>query len=90
MTPEETHSAVLDIIQTIVPDEDLSAIHDDELLRDQIDLDSMDFLDIVMELRKLYKLQVPEEDYPNLASMAGCVKYLHPLLADKPSHCQTV
>ena len=90
MTPEETHSAVLDIIQTIVPDEDLSAINDDEPLRDQIDLDSMDFLDIVMELRKLYKVQVPEDDYPNLASMAGCVKYLHPLLTDKPSHCQTV
>ncbi len=90
MTPEETHAAVLDIIQTIVPDEDLSALNDDEALRDQIDLDSMDFLDIVMELRKLYKVQVPEEDYPNLASMAGCVTYLQPLLADATSHCQTV
>jgi acyl carrier protein len=90
MTPEETHAAVLDIIQAIVPDEDLSSLNDDEPLRDQIDLDSMDFLDIVMELRKLYKLQVPEEDYPQLGSMTGCVNYLHPLLADKPSHCQTV
>ena len=89
MTPEETHAAVLDIIATIVPDEDLSGLNDDEALRDQIDLDSMDFLDIVMELRKLYKVQVPEEDYPNLGSMSGCVKYLHPLLAEKDSHCQT-
>jgi acyl carrier protein len=89
MTPEETHAAVLDIIQTIVPDEDFSELSDDEPLRDQIDLDSMDFLDIVMELRKLYGLQVPEEDYPKLATMAGCVEYLQPKLAEKPSHVQT-
>ena len=58
-----------------------------ERLRDQIDLDSMDFLDIVMELRKLYGVQVPEEDYKELATLDGCVRYLHPLLADKGLHC---
>lgn len=87
MTPEETHAAVLDIIQTIVPDEDLSNLNDDEPLRDQMDLDSMDFLDIVMELRKLYQVQVPEEDYKELATMNGCVEYLYPHLADKALHC---
>ena len=42
----------------------------------------MDFLDIVMELRKRYKLQVPEEDYPELATLDGCVTYLEPRLQD--------
>ena len=49
-------------------------------LRDQLDLDSMDFLDIVMELRKRYKLQIPEEEYPQLATLASCVNYLEPRL----------
>jgi len=87
MTPEEVTVAIKDIIETIAPDEDVSAIDHSERLRDQIDLDSMDFLDIVMELRKLYSVQVPEEDYKELASIDGCVAYLHPLLKDKELHC---
>lgn len=87
MTPEEVVIAVKDIISTIAPDEDLSNLDHDEPLRDQIDLDSMDFLDIVMELRKLYGIQVPEEDYKELASLTSCVSYLHPLLHGKQLHC---
>ena len=47
-------------------------------LRDQMDLDSMDFLDIVMELRKQHGIEVPEEDYPELASLKSCSDYLTP------------
>ena len=89
MIPEEVVVAIKDIIETIAPDEDLSNLDNSERLRDQIDLDSMDFLDIVMELRKLYGAQVPEEDYKELATIDGCVSYLHPLLADKELHCAT-
>ena len=42
----------------------------------------MDFLDIVMELRKRYRVQIPEEDYLELASMASTVEYLEPLMKD--------
>ncbi|MEX1023479.1 MAG: acyl carrier protein [Planctomycetota bacterium] len=87
MTRDEVVLAVKDIIETIAPDEETANLTMDERLRDQIDLDSMDFLDIVMELRKLYGVQVPEEDYKELASLTGCVDYLHPLLAEKPLHC---
>jgi acyl carrier protein len=45
----------------------------------------MDFLDIVMELRKLYRVQIPEADYPNLISMDSTVTYLTPLLKDVPA-----
>jgi acyl carrier protein len=43
-----------------------------------MDLDSMDFLDIVMELRKQHGIEVPEEDYPKLASLDSCADYLTP------------
>ena len=42
----------------------------------------MDFLDIVMELRKRYRVQIPEDDYINLASMNSTVTYLEPLMKD--------
>jgi len=82
MTKEETREAIINIIADIAPDEDLSSLDDNEPLRDQIELDSMDFLDIVMELRKRYKIEVPEDDYPQLATMNGCIEYLSPKLQD--------
>ncbi len=78
MTREVLRQAILDIIADIAPDEDVSDINDDAPLRDQIELDSMDFLDIVLELRKRYKVQVPEEDYPQLRTLNSTVEYLMP------------
>ena len=83
MTREEIIEAIKDIIRTIAPDEDLSELATDVKLREQIELDSMDFLDIVMELRKRYGVQVPEEDYQRLATLQGCVEYLAPKLEGK-------
>ena len=82
MTKEEIREAIYDIISEIVPDEDLSNLDDNQIIRDQIELDSMDFLDIVLELRKRYKADVPEEDYPKLATINSCVEYLEPKLKD--------
>jgi acyl carrier protein len=78
MTKEECKQIVLDIIADIAPDEDLSNVKAEVRLRDQLDLDSMDFLDIVMELRKKHGIEVPEEDYPQLASLDSCAEYLTP------------
>ena len=83
MTNDEIVLAIKDIIATIAPDEDLAHLKMDVRLREQIELDSMDFLDIVMELRKRYGVQVPEQDYMELATLDGCVMYLGPKLADK-------
>jgi acyl carrier protein len=82
MTSNEIREAVLDILEGIAPDEDLSGLRDDAPFREQLELDSMDFLDIVMELRKRYRVQVPEDDYGQLGSMASTVQYLEPKMAE--------
>jgi acyl carrier protein len=82
MTPAEIREEILDILSNITPDEDLGGLVDDKPFREQLELDSMDFLDIVMELRKRYRVQIPEEDYGQLASMASTVTYLTPKMAD--------
>jgi acyl carrier protein len=76
MTKEEIRDLVLEIIADIAPDEEMDGLKDEEPLREQLDLDSMDFLDIVLELRKRHKIVVPEEEYPQLRSMASTVEYL--------------
>lgn len=78
MTGEDIRKAIVDIIQEILPDDDLGGLDEDKPLREQIELDSMDFLDIVMELRKRYSVEVPEKDYPQLATMSSTVSYLLP------------
>lgn len=78
MTPAEVRLEILDILADILPDEDLSQLDDDVPFNEQLPLDSMDMLDIVMELRKRHRIQVPEDDYIHLQSMASTVRFLHP------------
>ena len=85
MAPVDIRKVILNILERIAPDEDLSNLDDSKAFREQMELDSMDFLDIVMELRKLYRVQIPEADYPNLISMDSTVTYLTPLLKDVPA-----
>jgi acyl carrier protein len=76
----KVRQVVVDIITEIAPDEDVTCLKDEVALRDQMDLDSMDFLDIVMELKKRHSIIVPQEDYPRLESLSSCVEYLSPKL----------
>ncbi len=82
MTNADIREEVLDILKDIAPDEDLSQLKDDVSFREQMELDSMDFLDIVMELRKRHRIQIPEDDYVQLASMASTVAFLEPMMKD--------
>ncbi len=78
MTKEECKQLVLEIIADIAPDEDISDVKSDVALREQLELDSMDFLDIVMEIRKKYGIEVPEDEYPQLESLDSSAEYLTP------------
>ena len=80
MNPADIREEIADILHDIVPDEDLSQLDDEVAFREQLELDSMDFLDIVMELRKRHRVQIPEEDYQQLATMQSTVNYLEPLM----------
>jgi len=82
MKAEEIRAMILEVIHEIVPDEDLSGLKGDVRIRDQIEMDSMDFLDIIMELRKRYGIIVPEDDYMKLSTLDSSVAYLEPLMKD--------
>ena len=82
MTREEIKSVLMEIVAEIIPDEDLTNLKGDIPIREQVELDSMDFLDIIMELRKRYSIEVPEDDYMQLATIDSSVAYLEPRMRD--------
>ena len=82
MTKEKIRSVLMEIVAEIIPDEDLTNLKGDVPIREQVELDSMDFLDIIMELRKRYGIEVPEDDYMQLATIDSSVAYLEPRMKD--------
>jgi acyl carrier protein len=60
----------------VAPEADLDALPPDARLRDELDLDSMDFLNFVVGLHHALGVEIPEADYGALATFAGCVAYL--------------
>ena len=76
MNASELKSQVLSILGGIAPEADLSRIAPDRSLRDQIDIDSMDFLNFIIALHQQLQVAIPEADYPQLATLDGCLRYL--------------
>jgi acyl carrier protein len=76
MTRAEIRAAVLEQLGAIAPEADPATLRDDAVFRDALDLDSMDFLNFVIALHERFGVEIPEADYPRLATLAGCVDYL--------------
>jgi acyl carrier protein len=66
---------MLNLLGEVAPEADLTTLKPDRSFRDQLDIDSMDFLNFVA-LHKEFHVEVPESDYPQLVSVDGCVGYL--------------
>jgi acyl carrier protein len=60
----------------IAPEADAEQLRPDVSFREQLDIDSMDFLNFVIALHEELHIEIPEKDYPKLSSLRGCVDYL--------------
>ena len=76
MTRDDLRAAVLRVLGEIAPEADLAALDPHVGFRDQLDLDSMDVLNFVVGLRAALGVEIPETDYPKLATLEACVDYL--------------
>lgn len=68
--------AVLRELKRLAPEADLALLPPDAPLRRTLDLDSVDFLNLILALHRATGIEVPERDYPALATVDGCVAYL--------------
>ncbi len=76
MNDDEIHEVLLSTLGDIAPETDPSTLPSGASLRDELDLDSMDFLRFVTALHERLGVDVPEADYPALDSIDGALAYL--------------
>jgi acyl carrier protein len=76
MTRDELEAVVADVLAGIAPEADLATVGEGEDLREALDLDSMDFLNLVIGLHEKLGIDIPEADYPKLFTKGGLLTYL--------------
>ncbi len=83
MNDTEIRARVLGAIKSIAPELEESELRADRPLRDQIDLDSMDWLNVLVALHEKLKVDIPEADYGKLVTLDNLVGYLREKLAQR-------
>lgn len=84
MTRDELQTTILRVLGQIAPEADPDQLRPDVSFREQLDIDSMDFLNFVIALHKELHVEIPEKDYPKFASLRGCVEYLASARSEAP------
>jgi len=76
MTPDQVRHVIEEALAEVAPDVDIAGVTPDTDLRDDLGLDSLDFLRFVEIVSQRTGKQIPEDDYPRLATLASAVKWL--------------
>ena len=75
-TPHEARTAVQESVRVVVPDADFGYLDDQDSLRSEFELDSLDFLTFVEALSKRTGRPITEDEYPRLATMTRAIEFL--------------
>lgn len=76
MSDQDLKQTVLEALSGIAPEADLDELDADTSFREQLDIDSMDFLNFVIALHEQTRVEIPEVDYPKLSTLNGAIGYL--------------
>lgn len=76
MDKQQISKAVLRILGEIAPDAELGAVRPRVSFHDQFEIDSIDYLRLMLALEKAFQVAIPDGDYPKLSTLEGCVDYL--------------
>lgn len=73
---DTAYTTIAAAIAKVAPDVELAVVDRDADLREETDIDSMDFLNVVTAVHEATGLEIPERDYPLLATVNSFVDYL--------------
>ena len=76
MTPQSLREAVIDAVRAIAPEADFTLVRADASLREQLDIDSFDFLNVLIRLHARLGVDIPEADYGKVATLDDMLAYL--------------
>lgn len=75
-TIETIRQAVIECVQTVAPEADFATVAPAKSLREQLDLDSFDYLNVLIALNKRLGVEIPEADYGKVETLDGLIRYL--------------
>jgi acyl carrier protein len=84
MTKDEIRQAIIDALSNVAPEGDYDRLKPDRPLRDQLDIDSYDFLNVMVALHDALGVDIPEADYQKFSTLRAAVDYLAARLAVVP------
>ena len=76
MKPAEALAVILSVLADIAPEVDSDEIDPGMDLTEQLDLDSMDYLNWMLGINQETGIEIPERDYPKFMTLHGAVDYL--------------
>ena len=76
MTEAEISNEVSKVLRKIAPEANLDQLNPKESLREALDIDSFDFLNLMIVLHEELEIEIPESDYPKLNTLGELVRYL--------------
>lgn len=81
MKDDDIRHAVVSILRTVAPEVEEGELESSRGLREQVDLDSMDWLNVIIGVHEKLEVDIPEADYGKLRTLDDWVAYLGPKLA---------
>lgn len=88
MNEDEARQLVLEALRDVAPEVDSATIDPDVPFQDQLDLDSMDFLNYVTGVEEAARIRIPERDNPKVSTLSGCVAYVLAVVAAQPERAR--
>lgn len=80
MSEADVRAVILEELGNIAPEADLAALNPKADMREALDIDSMDILNLVTAIHKRLRVNIPELDFPKLVTLAGAVAYVEAAL----------
>lgn len=76
MIKKKIKAQIAESLLRVAPEAEIDTLDPDISFRDQIEIDSVDFLQFVLDLEKKLGISIPDVDYPKLSSLNGCLSYI--------------
>ena len=77
MTQTETKKILFELLQQIAPDIDPTTLEMDENIREELGIDSFDFLQFIVALDEAFGIETAEEDYGKIDTLNALINYVN-------------
>jgi acyl carrier protein len=76
MNSQEIRNVVIEALRSVAPESEPASLEDSARIRDELDIDSMDFLNFIVAIHAALQVDIPEADYAKVQTLGGAVSYL--------------